>query len=237
MNKRQFLKTGLMGAAGLLSVPAIAQKTVARKRSKPFILPELPYGYHELVPFLDEQTLTALHRYTHAGYTADLNRALNRSDMHGRTVQKVLENASLYPSEAVNAGGGYLNLKIYWKSLSPGSQRPAGELPKAMRQQFGSFETFKKEFEHVVFSQDRPGWVWVISRKGSLKVVSTHEQLNPLMDDLPEDKKGYPVFNLCLHEYAMNPVYRKDRKTYVKDFWQMINWEKANQRYISSLRS
>jgi superoxide dismutase, Fe-Mn family len=236
MNKREFLKTGLFGAIGFLSLPALAgNKSVRSTRHKEFKLPALPYSYNALEPYIDKDTLYRHHTKLHAAYIQNLNTALNNQNISVASAREIFKNASKYNSLILESSGGYFNHRIYWPMLTPNrGSKPSENLMRAINSSFGSFEDFKRTFSSTAKTMDSSGWAWLITQKGHLKVTRTINQDNPLMDTLPASEKGFPVLCIDLWDHAGGPKYQNRRTDYVDDFWSMVNWETVNKRFTKA---
>lgn len=232
MNKREFLKTGLLGAIGLASIPSFAgNKNSLFSRTKEFQLPDLPYAYDALEPYIDKETMMIHHTKHHAGYTAKFNAALHEAGLSPNSAIEILKEASKYNSAIVNNGGGYLNHKMFWKFMSPdGGGTANGNIAVLIDRDFGSFEKFKNEFGHAAKKLFGSGWAWLIIQDNTLKVVTTANQDNPFMDTLPKEQQGFPLLNIDVWEHAYYLKYQNRRAEYVDAFWNLVNWDKVNAR-------
>ena len=232
MNKREFLKTGLIGAIGLVSIPVHARnKNLFSSGMKEFQLPELPYAYDALEPYIDKETMVLHHDKHHAGYTAKFNSAIQKAGITPNSAVEILKEASKYDAEIINNGGGYLNHKMYWKFMSPeGGGDPTGDIATIIDRDFGSFEKFKERLGTAAKTHFGSGWAWLIIQDNTLKVTTTSNQDSPFMDTLPKDQQGFPLLNIDVWEHAYYLKYQNRRAEYVDAFWNVINWDKVNAR-------
>ncbi len=229
----------MIGAIGLVTVPSLARrKNILLSGQKEFLLPELPYAYDALEPYIDKETMMVHHSKHHAGYTAKFNAALRALPITPNTVREILANASNYSAAIVNNGGGYLNHKMYWKFMSPkGGGDPSGPVADAIKRDFGSFENFKEQFSAAAKTHFGSGWAWLIWQKGNLKITTTSNQDNPFMDTLPEDQRGFPLLNIDVWEHAYYLKYQNRRGDYVDAFWNIVNWEFVNKRLSNASKA
>ena len=233
MNKREFLKTGLLGFVGFISLPALAGKrTGHRLTPRDFKPSALPYAYNALEPFIDKNTLQKHHANLYADYTNNFNTALHEQGITVSTAREIFENASRYNNAVVENGGGYFNNKIFWPMLSPKrGSKPSDDLSAAINSSFGSFEAFKDKFSLAAKALNNSGWTWLIKQNRQLKVTSTLYQNNPFMNTLPAGDRGYPILCIDLWDHASGPKYKNRKDDYVDAFWNFVNWENVNRRF------
>ncbi len=239
MNKREFLKTSLIGSLGLMSIPALGRNKINLfKIPKEFKLPELPYAYDALEPYIDKETMEIHYTKHHAGYTDKFNAALHEAGIDAENVRSILQEASKYNAAIVNNGGGFFNHRLYWKCLSPnGGGAPTGNAASLINRDFGSFEKFREEFSSAAKTLFGSGWTWLINQNGILKIVTTSNQDNPFMDTLPSEQQGFPVLCLDVWEHAYYLKYQNRRADYVEAFWNIVNWETVNNKLKKSTES
>jgi Fe-Mn family superoxide dismutase len=178
------------------------------------------------------------HDKHHAGYTAKLNAAIKGLSEAPSTARAILKNASKYNATIVNNAGGYLNHKLYWKFMSSdGGGNPAGPVADAIQKDFGSFDKFKEKFSIAAKKHFGSGWAWLIYQKGKLKVTTTANQDNPIMDTLPEDQRGFPLLTIDVWEHAYYLKYQNKRADYVDAFWNVVNWKFVNKKFEKASES
>ncbi|MBG9914990.1 superoxide dismutase [Bacillus sonorensis] len=194
-------------------------------------LPELPYSFDALEPYIDEETMKIHHDRHHATYVNNLNAALEgHDDLAGKTVEELIANLDAVPDSiriAVrNNGGGHANHSLFWNILSPnGGGAPSGEIAKAIDQTFGSYDQFKEEFAKAAAGRFGSGWAWLAVDKDRLVITSTPNQDSPLM----EGQK--PVLGLDVWEHAYYLNYQNKRPDYISAFFNVVNWDAVNQYY------
>jgi len=195
-----------------------------------FELPPLPYAYDALEPTINEETMKFHHDKHHKAYTDKLNEGVEKdSALAGKTIEQILGMISSQPPLVRNNGGGFWNHDFFWKIMKPGGGSPSGALAEAI-EAFGGLDKLKEEFNTKGAGQFGSGWAWVIADgDGKLKVTSTPNQDNPLMDDAKE--KGAPILGNDVWEHAYYLTYRNDRAAYLKAWWDVVNWEEAGRLY------
>ena len=197
-----------------------------------FELPQLPYAYDALEPHIDAQTMEIHHSKHHQGYTNNLNNAIAGTDMEGKSIEEICATPGL--SGAVrNNGGGYFNHCLFWNIMSPnGGGEPTAEIADAINSKFGSFDNFKTEFSTAAGTRFGSGWAWLGVNSGELKISSSANQDNPLMDD---QCGCTPILCLDVWEHAYYLNYQNRRPDYIAAFFNVINWEEVNRRYTTAL--
>ena len=201
-----------------------------------FTLPELPYGYDALEPYIDTCTMFIHHTKHHAGYTNKLNAALAKHpEWEAKSIEEILGNLDAVPEDirtAVrNNGGGYYNHALFWTIMSPnGGGEPQGALREAIDKAFGSFEAFKDAFTQAALGRFGSGWAWLVVTDGGLVVTSTPNQDNPLMKGYV-DVVGTPILGLDVWEHAYYLRYQNRRAAYVANWWNVVNWDEVARRF------
>ena len=198
------------------------------------ILPELPYAYDALEPYIDAETMTLHHDKHHATYVANANAALEKHPELGDDLEVILAELDKIPADirqaVINDGGGALNHSLFWELLSPEKQEPTADVLAAIEEAFGSFEDFKTAFTQAATTRFGSGWAWlVVNKDGKLEVTSTANQDTPLS----EGKK--PILALDVWEHAYYLKYRNVRPNYIKAFFDIINWAKVAELYQAAL--
>lgn len=195
-----------------------------------FKLPDLKYDYNALEPYIDAQTMEIHHTKHHGGYTSKLNAALEAENVSGKSIEEILQNISKYSTGVRNNGGGYFNHNLFWEIMSPnGGGNPTGDIGNAIAETFGSYDKFKDEFANAAATRFGSGWAWLVKDNGKLKIGSTPNQDNPIMDI--SDFKGKPLLGLDVWEHAYYLKYQNRRPDYIDAFFNVINWDKVNELY------
>ena len=199
-----------------------------------FELAPLPYANNALEPNFDALTMEIHHDRHHNAYVTNLNAAVTGTPLEGKTLLELFSTISTLAPAVRNNGGGHYNHDLFWNILSPtGGGEPVGTLGKAIDVKFGSFDAFKEEFKKASITRFGSGWAWLVAQKdGSVAVSSTPNQDNPLMD--VADVKGFPVIGLDVWEHAYYLKFQNKRPDYVDAFWNVVDWNKAEARYLDA---
>tara|TARA_B100002052_G_C15639194_1_gene487572 strand:- start:121 stop:714 length:594 start_codon:yes stop_codon:yes gene_type:complete len=195
-----------------------------------FELPELKYAYDALEPHIDALTMEIHHSKHHAAYTSNLNAAIDGTDMDGKSIEELLiEN---FDNNAVrNNGGGFWNHSLFWNIMSPnGGGEPTGELSSAINDAFGSFDSMKEEFHKAAMTRFGSGWAWLCVSDGSLCILSTPNQDNPIMQG-----EGIPIMGIDVWEHAYYKKYGPGRADYISSWWNVVDWSIVSENYQTAL--
>lgn len=199
-----------------------------------FTLPSLPYAFDALEPHIDAKTMEIHHGKHHNAYVTNLNNAIAGTDLEGKSLEELMAVAG--SNTAVrNNGGGHWNHSLFWQLLSPtGGGNPTGDIAGAIDAKFGNFDAFKELFNKAAATRFGSGWAWlIVTAAGTLEIVSSPNQDNPLMD--VSEIKGTPIIGLDVWEHAYYLHYQNRRPDYIAAFWNVINWEEVNKRYLAAL--
>lgn len=240
--RRDFLKkVGLLGLSGIATkliseekIQLIEQLSNPTTENNLFKLPPLPYAYNALEPFIDEQTMKIHHTKHHQTYIDKLNKAVE--NMNGKFVlEEAFKTISKADVAIRNNGGGHYNHSLFWQLMKANSNtkenKPEGKLAESINRDFNSFENFKKEFSEKAVKIFGSGWCWLIEQNGKLKITSTPNQDNPLMDVASE--QGKPILALDIWEHAYYLKYQNKRADYIANWWNIVNWEKAEEQFLT----
>ena len=199
-------------------------------------LPALPYAYVALEPYIDAATMEIHHTKHHQGYTTKLNAALEEAELIDEDLEDLFTQVSELPKGIRNNGGGYYNHKLFWTILSPkGGGEPTGAVAKAINDAYGSFEAFKEAFDAAAATRFGSGWAWlIVGEDNKVKVTSTPNQDNPLMD--VADDNGTPILGLDVWEHAYYLNYQNKRPEYIGAFWKLVNWDEVEKRYQEAIK-
>ena len=210
-----------------------------------YSLPDLPYGFNALEPFIDEQTMRIHHGKHHAAYVDKLNTALDgHADWAGRDIEDLIINVNDVPepirTAVRNNGGGHYNHTLFWQFLAPagngGGGEPSAALAEAIDRDFGGFASFRDIFSQAAGTRFGSGWAWLtVKSDGQLSVSSSPNQDNPLMKGFAADP-GKPILGLDVWEHAYYLKYQNRRPEYIEAFWNLVNWEFVAQRYEAAAK-
>ena len=195
----------------------------------PSTLPELPYGYDELGEYISGDIMRLHHDKHHNAYVDKLNEAVaSAPTLQGLRLVSLLRNLATTPDEVRTAvrnnGGGHYNHSLFWQWMSPqGGGEPSGELGEQIVRIHGSYQQFVDTFSQKALGVFGRGWVWL---QPDMTIVTTPNQDNPVMQGGDE-----PLLGLDVWEHAYYLDYQNRRADYVKAWWDVVNWQFAEERY------
>jgi superoxide dismutase, Fe-Mn family len=237
---------GTVAICGSTLSPVLGQETPQNREDKgenrmPHTLPNLPYDFNALEPYIDEQTMKIHHGKHHQAYINNLNAALEKHpDLAAKRVEELLAGIRSVPEDirqtVINNGGGHLNHSMFWPMMAPsgaggGGGEPTGEVAQAINSVFGNFGDFKETFNKAATTRFGSGWAWLsLDSAGKLVVHSTANQDNPIM----EGQK--PILGLDVWEHAYYLKYQNRRPEYIEAWWNVVNWKQVNENFAKAGR-
>jgi len=195
-----------------------------------FTLPALPYAHDALEPHIDTTTMQIHHGKHHQAYVDNLNKAIAGTPNENKSLEELVASAGTISPAVRNNGGGHWNHTFFWESLAPNAGgTPTGKLAETITSTFGSFDAFKEKLNNAGMTRFGSGWAWLILNNGKLEISSTPNQDNPLMD--VAEVKGTPLLGVDVWEHAYYLKYQNRRAEYLGVFWNVVNWNKVNERF------
>lgn len=237
INRRKFVKESL--ATSLAIAAPFITKTNGLFAMENLITPAiqfsqipLPYANNALEPYIDSMTMEIHYGKHHAAYIKNVNDAIAAENISFATEQEFFSNTSKLSAKARNNGGGAWNHNFFWQVMRPGSGAPpSGKVADAIQGTFGSVDKFKELFTQAAMTRFGSGWAWLVKDGNTLKVGSTPNQDNPMMDI--SELKGTPVLALDVWEHAYYLKYQNKRNEYVANWWNVVNWDEVAKRLTS----
>ena len=193
----------------------------------PIELPPLPYAIDALAPTISQETLEFHYGKHHAGYVTKLNQLIAGTEDENKSLVDLILTGK---GGVFNCAAQTWNHTFYWHSLSPnGGGAPTGPIKDAIEAQWGNFGHFKDAFSAAAAGHFGSGWAWLVQNKeGKLEITQTHDAGCPLTDGVN------PILTLDVWEHAYYIDYRNNRPKYIENFWNLVNWEFANQNLSKS---
>jgi Fe-Mn family superoxide dismutase len=186
-------------------------------------LPELPYGLDALEPHISRQTLEFHHGKHHAAYVTNLNKAIEGSELEGKSLEEVILAVAGDAGKAgvFNNAAQVWNHSFYWQCMKPGGGgAPSGALAEKINADLGSFDAFKEQFKTAGATQFGSGWAWLVLDGGTLKITKTPNA------DLPLAHGQKALLTMDVWEHAYYLDYQNRRPDYMTTFLdKLVNWD------------
>jgi len=200
----------------------------------------LAYDFNALEPYIDTLTMETHYGKHHTAYTNTLNDACEKAGLVGKTIEEVLTSLDSVADEALrktirNNGGGYYNHNLYFSILSPNPKKEVeGKLAEKINEKFGSLDNLKAELTKLATTQFGSGWAFLsVNEAGDLLATNSPNQDNPLS----EGRTGYtPILGIDVWEHAYYLTYKNLRADYVKNFFEVLDWAKVEERFNSIVK-
>lgn len=195
---------------------------------KKYILPNLPYDYKDLEPYISEEQLKIHHQKHHQVYVSGANALFEKLEK-ARLEGSDLDLKSILKELSFNIGGHLLH-SLFWENLAPvdkgGGREPLGNLKEEIIKEFGGFERFKKEFSQAALQVEGSGWaVLTYDKESERPLIMQVEKHN--VNIYP----GFPILLvLDVFEHAYYIDYKNERAKFIETFWKIVNWQEVNNR-------
>ncbi len=189
-----------------------------------FELISLPYSPDALEPVISAKTIAFHHGKHLQTYVNNLNALLPGSGFEDMTLEEIVSKSE---GGIFNNAGQILNHNLYFTQFrSPReNNQPNGRIGEAIVGQFGSFDTFREEFQKKGATLFGSGWVWLSSDSdGKLVITQEPNAGNPLTKGLT------PLLTFDVWEHAYYLDYQNRRPDYQAALWQLIDWDEVNRR-------
>ena len=192
-------------------------------------LPPLPWPPDALEPVISQRTVELHHGKHHAGYVAKANRLIDQSRFKGKSIEEILSatrGKKKYEALFNNTAQAW-NHAFFWECLTPeGAARPTGLLAQAINKEFGGWKAFRTELIEASLSHFGSGWVWLVTDKGALRILTTANADTPIARGLT------PLLTIDLWEHAYYLDVQNRRKAYVEGVFDgLIHWKAVGKRY------
>jgi len=199
-----------------------------------FEVPPLPYDYAALEPHIDEATMRVHHDKHHQAYVDNANKALEGTELDGRSPDQILTNLEVLPEDkqmAVrNNVGGHANHSFFWEIMGPdGGGEPSGALGDAINDLWGSFGDFKAAVNDNGVKRFGSGWTWLVHDGTALSLYSTPNQDSPILND------DIPILGIDVWEHAYYLKYQNRRPDYLEAWWNVVSWDAVSANYEHAL--
>ena len=195
---------------------------------------KLDYAFDALEPHIDTMTMETHYGKHHATYTKNFNDAVEKAGLGGKSVEEILSSLSSVSGETLrnalqNNGGGFYNHNLYFSVMSPKKgTKPSPALAEAINRDFGSLEKLVETLQNLALGQFGSGWAFLsVDKEGKLYATKAANQNNPFM----EEGQYTPILGIDVWEHAYYLRYKNLRGDYLKNFFEVLDWEKVSANY------
>ena len=195
---------------------------------------KLDYDFNALEPYIDTLTMETHYGKHHATYTKNFNEAVDKARLSNKSIEEILSSLSSISDESLrnalqNNGGGYYNHNLYFSIMSPKKNtKPNLALEEAIERDFGSLNKLIETLQNLAMGQFGSGWAFLSAdNAGKLYATKAANQNNPLM----EEGQHTPILGIDVWEHAYYLKYKNLRGDYVKNFFEVLDWEKVSENY------
>lgn len=193
-----------------------------------FSLPELPYAYDALAPYMSRETLEYHHDKHHRAYVDTGNKLLKGTEWEGKPLEQIVKGAFGKNAALFNNAGQHYNHTHFWKWMKAGGggDKIPGKLEKKIIADLGSVAKMKEDFIQAGVTQFGSGWCWLAVKGGKIAVMKTTNGESPLVQG------AQPILGCDVWEHSYYIDYRNRRPDYLKAFVDhLINWEHVAEMY------
>ena len=192
-----------------------------------FELPDLPYAYDALDPFMSAETFEYHHDKHHQAYVTKGNNLLEGSGLEGKSLEDIVTGSFGKNAGLFNNAAQHYNHLHFWNWMKPnGGGAIPGNLEAKINADLGSVEAFRNAFIAAGTTQFGSGWAWLALKDGKLEVTKTSNGKNPLVQG------GVPLLGVDVWEHSYYIDYRNARPKYLKAFFDnMVNWEYVTELF------
>ncbi|WP_062227277.1 superoxide dismutase [Aureimonas frigidaquae] len=198
-----------------------------------FTLPELPYAYDALGPYMSKETLEYHHDKHHQAYVDMGNKLAAEAGLGDASVEEVVKQSYGKNQPLFNNAAQHYNHIHFWKWMAPngGGKSLPGKLQTAFDQDLGGYDKFRNDLIEAGKGQFGSGWAWVSVKDGKLEISKTPNGENPLVHG------GTPILGVDVWEHSYYIDYRNARPKYLEAFVDnLINWDYVLERYEAAAR-
>ena len=193
-------------------------------------LPDLPYDYAALEPYVSGKIMELHHGKHHAAYVKSANSTLEQL-AEARDKDDFARLAALERALAFNLSGHILH-SIFWKNMMPkGGGTPEGDFGAALDRDFGNFDRFRRQLSEVASSIMGSGWAALVWEPIGSRLLIT--QIYDHQSNLAQ--AGVPLMVLDAWEHAYYLQYQNRKTEFFEAVWNLWNWADIGARYASAL--
>ena len=193
-----------------------------------FKLPELPYAYDALAPYMSAETLEYHHDKHHNTYVEKGNQLIEGSGLEGKSIEEVVTGSHGTNQGLFNNVAQHYNHMHFWQWMKPdgGGNKVPGALAAKIDEDLGGYDKFRADFIDAGVTQFGSGWCWLAMKDGKLHIMKTPNGENPLVHG------ATPLLGCDVWEHSYYIDYRNARPKYLEAFVDnLVNWDYVEQLF------
>jgi Fe-Mn family superoxide dismutase len=193
-------------------------------------LPQLPYPYAALEPYISTKTLEVHHEKHHAGYVEKINGLIKATAFENEQLETIMQktvNDTLRAAVFNNAAQVW-NHSFYWQCMKPKGGGPAyGAIADRLKKDVGGYDVFVEQFKKAAISQFGSGWAWLVLKENRLSIMTTSNADSPVAHGVK------PLLTVDVWEHAYYLDYQNKRGDYIDVYINnLINWDFVNSLLV-----
>jgi superoxide dismutase, Fe-Mn family len=192
----------------------------------PFSLPDIPFSFTSMAPWISEESFSFHHGKHHAGYVKKLNAAIEgRNDAENSLETVISSSRDAGDAKVFNSAAQHFNHNFFWSGMHPDGGEPSEKILEYLDRDFTSVSEFKKSFSDAAATLFGSGWTWLVQQPdGTLAIRQTKDAETPI------GTEDVPLLTLDVWEHAYYIDHRNDRNAFIDGFWGHVNWEFVNNQ-------
>lgn len=230
MKKREFLKVGAIGFAGLTLSPSIV-KAASSSFKNELRVSHVFSSFNDVSNFMNANDLESHYTNHYIQSERRLKKLMRKNGLNPPLIN-FLKNSQNISPEVLDNAGEFMNHRLFWKTIAKTNNNYISDnLKRDIEKSFESVPIFESKFNVAAKDfKDKEGWIWLTASKGKMKIVKTSGNENPFFSSLPEEQQGYPLFGLDMWQHAYKNRYASE-ESYCQAFFKAINWSYVSKRH------
>ena len=188
----------------------------------------LSYSFESLQPYIDERTMREHYEVHYKKYQDGLNEAIRENGIDPNLPITEVIKKYFSIKKIRNNGGGFYNHFLYFDNIGPYEHQMSPRLAQLIVDNFGSYENFLTQFKKAGAEVFGSGWAWLLFQDNKLKIATTANQDNPIMNPAFDNAKILLGMDVWEHAYYLK--HMADRKSYMDDFFDVVCWRSVSER-------
>ncbi len=190
-----------------------------------FTLPELPFDPSAFEPWCSAETFSFHHGKHHQAYVNKLNAAIEDTELADKSLDEIIAVTRDHKPGIFNNAAQHFNHDLFWKALSPETQKPGAKMAELLERDFGSFDEFKKQFNEQAATLFGSGWIWLVQDSHGKLYIRQYGNA-----ETPGGTDDHGILPLDVWEHSYYIDHRNDRGKFIDGFWHHINWNFIEDR-------